>query len=364
MAVDEDARRLSPTAREFLFAEYARIGADFVANESMGDGRATLFVTLWAAGVAGATAIRTSVELEQLILPLVIGLTGLALLGLVTLNRLFKRTTTTDRLADALARLRLLLIGQDLAIQAALPWGDNKVPKLRRGAIVHRRSTTLPRMEVGLVQTIAVLNAGTAMLIWFVLLPGEETLIWLPGLVGVIVQLVAVSLGYGADYRSRKRTMARFLKGRHQTAREQVDLSAGAIVTRRQRGDLQVAIVERSRHGGDFGLPKGHPEGDESLEEAVVREVQEETGFVVPRPGRPDLVDAIAYLAGDTRTPKIVVFYALPAGEQRTSVRDAESSAVHWLHPEKAIEALSYPKEKALVAEWMKRRGDITSASS
>ena len=56
------------------------------------------------------------------------------------------------------------------------------------------------------------------------------------------------------------------------------EFSAGGVVV---RDDRMIAIVpvKRSADGSRvLGLPKGHPDGDETPEQAAVREVTEETG--------------------------------------------------------------------------------------
>ena len=57
------------------------------------------------------------------------------------------------------------------------------------------------------------------------------------------------------------------------------EFSAGGVVA---RGDECVVIVpvKRSQQGSRvLALPKGHPDGDESAEDAAPREVREETGI-------------------------------------------------------------------------------------
>jgi 8-oxo-dGTP pyrophosphatase MutT (NUDIX family) len=56
------------------------------------------------------------------------------------------------------------------------------------------------------------------------------------------------------------------------------EFSGGGLVVRNLRGRPHVAVV-RGRHE-ILALPKGHPEAGESMEEAALREVREETGLV------------------------------------------------------------------------------------
>lgn len=54
--------------------------------------------------------------------------------------------------------------------------------------------------------------------------------------------------------------------------------SAGGVVLRRVRGVLHALLIRDPY--GNWGLPKGHLEGEENPQEAGLREVEEETGLV------------------------------------------------------------------------------------
>ena len=55
------------------------------------------------------------------------------------------------------------------------------------------------------------------------------------------------------------------------------ETSAGGVVVRPSNGGWSVLLIRDSY--GNWGLPKGHLEGDETLAEAAAREVTEETGI-------------------------------------------------------------------------------------
>lgn len=57
------------------------------------------------------------------------------------------------------------------------------------------------------------------------------------------------------------------------------EVSSGAIVFTREGGGLRYVIV-RSLEGW-YGFPKGHIEGEETEEEAALREIREEVGLSV-----------------------------------------------------------------------------------
>ena len=63
---------------------------------------------------------------------------------------------------------------------------------------------------------------------------------------------------------------------------------AGGVVARTVNGERKYLLVESSKSPGEWVLPKGHIEDEETPEAAAVREVQEEAGVraaVVARAG-------------------------------------------------------------------------------
>lgn len=64
------------------------------------------------------------------------------------------------------------------------------------------------------------------------------------------------------------------------TKRKQVNVAAYLLVER----DKKYLFLKRQNtgyHDGDFGMPSGHLEDDESLDECIIREAKEEIGITV-----------------------------------------------------------------------------------
>lgn len=110
-------------------------------------------------------------------------------------------------------------------------------------------------------------------------------------------------------------------------------VSAGGVVLHRNGGAWHVALVRR--HEGGWVLPKGHVIGDESLTEAALREVSEETGL---DPGDLDVGDYLGGFPfrdfdGDKR-PKVnhflLMFYKRPQRKKLTT--DLAHAEAAW-HP-------------------------------
>lgn len=154
-----------------------------------------------------------------------------------------------------------------------------------------------------------------------------------------------------------RRTMTRYPTRRATSA-------GGLVVDERVDGPYCVLIAHRSSAGAlQWTLPKGGLEADEELAEAAVREVREETGLdagVVAKLGvidywfvwRPDAVRyhkyvhyfVMAYLGGDMRA------------------KDDEAEEVVWLPVREALERLTHPNERELVAAW-KSDDDLPAAN-
>ena len=127
------------------------------------------------------------------------------------------------------------------------------------------------------------------------------------------------------------------------------DLSAGGVVV---RDDQVIVIVPRKRaENGSrvLGLPKGHPDPGESLEQAAAREVLEETGAVA------DLVDSLGeihyrYERKGRIVAKTVAFYLFAYRSGDLDDHDEEIASACWMPLREAALALTYEGERQVVA--------------
>jgi 8-oxo-dGTP diphosphatase len=120
-----------------------------------------------------------------------------------------------------------------------------------------------------------------------------------------------------------------------------VVLAAGGVVWRQiKNGETEVLLVHRPKYD-DWTLPKGKLDGDETAEEAALREVEEETGLQVT------LGDELPSTDYHDRfgRPKNVRYWAMDVtgGEFHPN---KEVDEVCWLSLAAAKDALSYARDR------------------
>ncbi len=131
------------------------------------------------------------------------------------------------------------------------------------------------------------------------------------------------------------------------------EVSAGGVVVRRIGGRFEVAIIARYNRGGrlEWCLPKGHPEGPETHEEAAIREVEEETGIAGEVLASLGSID-YWFTVSSHRVHKTVHHYLLKAtGGELTTENDPDHEAVDvaWVDLEVLNAKLSFPNERRIV---------------
>jgi 8-oxo-dGTP pyrophosphatase MutT (NUDIX family) len=119
------------------------------------------------------------------------------------------------------------------------------------------------------------------------------------------------------------------------------EFSAGGVVVRGE----EVAVVTPRR--GVLALPKGHPDGDETLEQAATREVREETGLVAEPRGELGEVRYWYTFRGE-RVLKSVTFFLFEYLSGSVEDHDDEVESAEWIPLERAPELLSYKGEREM----------------
>jgi 8-oxo-dGTP pyrophosphatase MutT (NUDIX family) len=130
------------------------------------------------------------------------------------------------------------------------------------------------------------------------------------------------------------------------------EFSAGGVVLRNLRGRQHVVVVRVRAE--ILALPKGHPEPGETMKDAALREVREETGIVARHPEK--LGDIRYWYARDgERVLKVVSFFLL--GYRSGSVRDHDHEVEEalWIPLEEAPDRLAYKGEREMAATALAR---------
>jgi len=134
------------------------------------------------------------------------------------------------------------------------------------------------------------------------------------------------------------------------------EFSAGGVVV---RGEEMIAIVpvKRSADGSRvLGLPKGHPDGDETPEQAAAREVAEETG-VTARLIEPLGDVEYRYERKGRSVHKVVRFFRFEYEHGDLADHDHEIEEAEWLPLPDAATRLTYEGEREMVRRAMSQLG-------
>jgi 8-oxo-dGTP pyrophosphatase MutT (NUDIX family) len=127
------------------------------------------------------------------------------------------------------------------------------------------------------------------------------------------------------------------------------EVSAGGVVVR----DGKVLVIVPTRRAADgshvLGLPKGHLNEGETIVQAAMREVREETGVTVEPIAELGEV-RYWYVRDRRRVAKSVFFFLFRYLNGDPADHDDEVLEARWMELADAQKALSYPGERDMVA--------------
>ena len=130
------------------------------------------------------------------------------------------------------------------------------------------------------------------------------------------------------------------------------EFSAGGVVLRNLRGRQHVVVVRVRAE--ILALPKGHPEPGETMKDAALREVREETGIVARHLEK--LGDIRYWYARDgERVLKVVSFFLLGYRSGRVRDHDHEVEEALWIPLDEAPDRLAYKGEREMAATALAR---------
>ncbi|MEZ5184579.1 MAG: NUDIX hydrolase [Candidatus Nanopelagicales bacterium] len=130
------------------------------------------------------------------------------------------------------------------------------------------------------------------------------------------------------------------------------ETSAGGLVVREDGDDLQVALIARydRRQRLVWSLPKGHVEQGETVEQAALREVLEETGLTAAIVAPLGVID-FWFAVEDRRIHKTVHHFLMTYRGGAICDDDPEVVEVAWFAFDDVPSRLAYRDERRLVAK-------------
>lgn len=125
------------------------------------------------------------------------------------------------------------------------------------------------------------------------------------------------------------------------------EISAGGVVYQRKGDEIEVVLASRRTRRGQlaWGLAKGGIEDDETMEEAAIREVREETGLLA------EIEESLGetryfYVWEDVRIRKTVHFFLMRHTGGNVDDRDDEMEEIRWFPLERALKRAAYRGER------------------
>lgn len=137
--------------------------------------------------------------------------------------------------------------------------------------------------------------------------------------------------------------------------------SCGAVAWRVNDGRLELLLIKQFAHKDSWGIPKGHSNPGESLEDCALREVREETGVGVRLGSR--LPDCHTYFKHEDKT--VVSYLARPLDDQaepKSDDPDSEVADARWISIDQLPRLHNY--QQPLITEAIRRLQEMLNEHS
>lgn len=134
------------------------------------------------------------------------------------------------------------------------------------------------------------------------------------------------------------------------------EFSSGGIVFKNGQVLMIKNAALRDPKKAYMGFPKGHIDPGEKSEDAAVREIREETGIeaeIVKKLGDSRYV----FTKNGEKIFKVVVYFLMKYVSGEIQAQDLEVLEVKWVDPEKALEVLSFKKDRDFLEQALKENG-------
>jgi 8-oxo-dGTP pyrophosphatase MutT (NUDIX family) len=155
------------------------------------------------------------------------------------------------------------------------------------------------------------------------------------------------------DYQGYLHSQKPFIGQRIVLMAQKTAVSAGAIILREIDGELKVALAQHQRGEKIWVLPKGRVEQGETLEQAALREVREETGLANVQLIKPLGTVVRRGQKNNEKALKVIHYYLAyaPQSNRFELPTDESFTEVGWFLPEQVMDVLIYEEERDFLRE-------------
>lgn len=142
------------------------------------------------------------------------------------------------------------------------------------------------------------------------------------------------------------------------------DRSFGVIPLQKIGADWHVLLIKQ-RFGRHWSFPKGHPEGEETAEEAARREFFEETGLQVVRLLRETpFSESYQFRSRGHMISKTVYYFIAEVTSGPIHLQQKEVIACKWVSLSEAHHHVTFPQAKELCEKTFQHLGGGSISSS